>query len=103
MPSQIVQSNRFIVFIFTNQLREIAERKILKIVRRDLSRTVSFLDLRKYFVPVNRCLARCRNAQPDAVAGTPHGGCPPDSGVEHEPQAEKAWERMREFFKKALA
>jgi len=32
-----------------------------------------------------------------------HGWCPPDSGVYNEPDAEKAWSRLLELYKKGLA
>lgn len=37
------------------------------------------------------------------VYGAAHGWCPPDSRVYNEPLAEKAWSRLLELYKKALA
>lgn len=37
------------------------------------------------------------------VYGAAHGWCPPDSRVYNEPLAEKAWGRLLELYKKALA
>src|SRR5882724_9692835 len=37
------------------------------------------------------------------VYGAAHGWCPPDSGVYNEMLAEKAWSRLMELYKKALA
>jgi carboxymethylenebutenolidase len=42
-------------------------------------------------------------AEIEVYAGTQHGWCPPDSMVYNEPQAEKAWGRMLDLFKTALA
>src|SRR5215813_7150908 len=39
----------------------------------------------------------------EVYTGAAHGWCPPDSGVYNEPQAEKAWSRLLELYKKALA
>ncbi len=41
-------------------------------------------------------------AEIEVYAGAQHGWCPPDSTVYNEAQAEKAWGRMLELFKKAL-
>jgi carboxymethylenebutenolidase len=38
----------------------------------------------------------------EVYAGTMHGWCPPDSAVYNEGQAEKAWGRMLDLFKKSL-
>lgn len=42
-------------------------------------------------------------AEIEVYAGTMHGWCPPDSNVYNEAQAEKAWGRMLNLFKTALA
>ena len=42
-------------------------------------------------------------AEIEVYIGAAHGWCPPDSGVYNEPQAEKAWTRLLELYKKALA
>jgi carboxymethylenebutenolidase len=42
-------------------------------------------------------------AEIEVYAGTLHGWCPPDSHVYNDAQAEKAWSRMLELFKSALA
>jgi carboxymethylenebutenolidase len=42
-------------------------------------------------------------AEIEVYAGTLHGWCPPDSQVYNHDQAEKAWSRMLELFKRALA
>lgn len=42
-------------------------------------------------------------AEIEVYAGTMHGWCPPDSSVYNEAQAEKAWGRMLNLFKTALA
>jgi carboxymethylenebutenolidase len=42
-------------------------------------------------------------AEIEVYAGTMHGWCPPDSRVYNDVQAEKAWSRMLELFKSALA
>lgn len=42
-------------------------------------------------------------AEVEVYAGTLHGWCPPDSRVYNDVQAEKAWSRMLELFKSALA
>ena len=42
-------------------------------------------------------------AEIEVYTGAAHGWCPPDSGVYNEPQAEKAWSRLLELYKKALA
>jgi carboxymethylenebutenolidase len=42
-------------------------------------------------------------AEIEVYTGAAHGWCPPDSGVYNEPQAEKAWTRLLELYKKALA
>ncbi len=42
-------------------------------------------------------------AEIEVYTGAAHGWCPPDSGVYNEPQAEKAWARLLELYKKALA
>ena len=41
-------------------------------------------------------------AEIEVYTGAAHGWCPPDSGVYNEPQAEKAWSRLLEMYKKAL-
>jgi carboxymethylenebutenolidase len=41
-------------------------------------------------------------AEIEVYTGAAHGWCPPDSGVYNEPQAEKAWTRLLELYKKAL-
>jgi len=41
-------------------------------------------------------------AEIEVYAGAMHGWCPPDSRVYNEAQAERAWGRMQELFKKAL-
>ncbi len=41
-------------------------------------------------------------AEIEVYAGAQHGWCPPDSTVYNEAQAEKAWARMMDLFKKAL-
>jgi carboxymethylenebutenolidase len=41
-------------------------------------------------------------AEIEVYSGAAHGWCPPDSGVYNEPQAEKAWTRLLELYKKAL-
>lgn len=42
-------------------------------------------------------------ADVEVYADTAHGWCPPDSKVYNEAMAEKAWSRLRELYKKALA
>jgi carboxymethylenebutenolidase len=42
-------------------------------------------------------------AEIEVYTGSAHGWCPPDSGVYNEPAAEKAWSRLLELYKKALA
>jgi carboxymethylenebutenolidase len=42
-------------------------------------------------------------AEIEVYAGTKHGWCPPDAAVYDERQAERAWARMLELFKGALA
>ena len=42
-------------------------------------------------------------AEIEVYKGTLHGWCPPDSRVYNEAQAEKAWARMLDLFKTALA
>lgn len=42
-------------------------------------------------------------AEVEVYADTMHGWCPPDSKVYNEQQAEKAWSRLLELYKKALA
>jgi len=42
-------------------------------------------------------------AEIEVYTGAAHGWCPPDSGVYNEPAAEKAWSRLLELYKKALA
>jgi carboxymethylenebutenolidase len=42
-------------------------------------------------------------AEIEVYDGAAHGWCPPDSGVYNMPQAEKAWTRLLELYKKALA
>src|SRR5688572_28247666 len=42
-------------------------------------------------------------AEIEVYEGAAHGWCPPDSGVYNEPQAEKAWNRLLELYKKGLA
>jgi carboxymethylenebutenolidase len=42
-------------------------------------------------------------AEIEVYAGTRHGWCPPGGAVYDEVQAEKAWARMLELFKKTLA
>jgi len=42
-------------------------------------------------------------AEIEVYDGAAHGWCPPDSGVYNMPQAEKAWSRLLELYKKALA
>lgn len=42
-------------------------------------------------------------AEIEVYAGAAHGWCPPDSRVYNEAQAEKAWSRLLELYKKALA
>jgi len=42
-------------------------------------------------------------AEIEVYAGAMHGWCPPDSQVYNQTQAEKAWSRMLELFKKSLA
>jgi carboxymethylenebutenolidase len=44
-----------------------------------------------------------RPAEIEVYAGAAHGWCPPDSRVYNEPQAEKAWSRLVELYRKALA
>jgi len=41
-------------------------------------------------------------AEIEVYADAAHGWCPPDSRVYNEPQAEKAWSRLLELYKKAL-
>jgi carboxymethylenebutenolidase len=41
-------------------------------------------------------------AEIEVYTGTKHGWCPPDGAVYDQAQAEKAWSRMLELFKKAL-
>jgi carboxymethylenebutenolidase len=42
-------------------------------------------------------------AEIEVYDGAAHGWCPPDSGVYNMPQAEKAWTRLLELYKKGLA
>jgi carboxymethylenebutenolidase len=42
-------------------------------------------------------------AEIEVYADTAHGWCPPDSRVYNAPQAEKAWTRLLELYRKALA
>jgi carboxymethylenebutenolidase len=42
-------------------------------------------------------------AEIEVYAGAAHGWCPPDSHVYNEAQAEKAWSRLLELYKTALA
>ena len=42
-------------------------------------------------------------AEIEVYAGAMHGWCPPDSGVYHEAQAERAWSRLLALFENALA
>ena len=42
-------------------------------------------------------------AEIEVYTGTMHGWCPPGGAVYNEAQAERAWSRMLELFKKALA
>ena len=42
-------------------------------------------------------------AEIEVYAGALHGWCPPDSGVYHEAQAERAWNRLLALFETALA
>ncbi|MDP6582722.1 MAG: dienelactone hydrolase family protein [Vicinamibacterales bacterium] len=42
-------------------------------------------------------------AEIEVYAGAMHGWCPPDSGVYHEAQAERAWSRLLVLFESALA
>ncbi len=42
-------------------------------------------------------------AEIEVYADAMHGWCPPDSGVYNMPAAEKAWSRLLELYKKALA
>jgi carboxymethylenebutenolidase len=42
-------------------------------------------------------------AEIEVYAGAQHGWCPPDAAVYNEKQAERAWSRMLELFKKSLA
>jgi carboxymethylenebutenolidase len=42
-------------------------------------------------------------AEIEVYADAAHGWCPPDSKVYNEQQAEKAWSRLLELYKKALA
>jgi carboxymethylenebutenolidase len=42
-------------------------------------------------------------AEIEVYAGTKHGWCPPDGAVYDEKQAERAWARMLELFRSALA
>lgn len=42
-------------------------------------------------------------AEVEVYAGAAHGWCPPDSGVYNMASAEKAWTRLMELYKKALA
>src|SRR5947207_2704312 len=42
-------------------------------------------------------------AEIEVYTGAAHGWCPPDTTVYNEPQAEKAWSRLLELYKKALA
>ena len=42
-------------------------------------------------------------AEIEVYEGTLHGWCVPDSGVYHEAQAERAWNRMLALFEKELA
>jgi carboxymethylenebutenolidase len=42
-------------------------------------------------------------AEVEVYTGAAHGWCPPDSGVYNEPQAEKAWTRLLDLYKKGLA
>jgi carboxymethylenebutenolidase len=44
-----------------------------------------------------------QQAEIEVYTGCAHGWCPPDSGVYNEPGAEKAWGRLLELYKKALA
>jgi carboxymethylenebutenolidase len=41
-------------------------------------------------------------AEIEVYENAAHGWCPPDSGVYHEPQAEKAWNRLLALYGKAL-
>jgi carboxymethylenebutenolidase len=41
-------------------------------------------------------------AEIEVYTGAAHGWCPPDSGVYNEPQAEKAWARLLDLYKKSL-
>jgi carboxymethylenebutenolidase len=41
-------------------------------------------------------------AEVEVYEGAQHGWCPPDSAVYNHDQAEKAWSRQLELFKKAL-
>lgn len=43
-----------------------------------------------------------RPAEIEVYQNAAHGWCPPDSRVYNEPQAEKAWSRLLELYKKAL-
>jgi carboxymethylenebutenolidase len=42
-------------------------------------------------------------AETEVYAGAAHGWCPPDSQVDNEAQAEKAWSRLLVLYGKALA
>ena len=42
-------------------------------------------------------------AEIEVYANAAHGWCPPDSRVYNEPQAEKAWSRLLELYRNALA
>jgi carboxymethylenebutenolidase len=42
-------------------------------------------------------------AEIEVYAGALHGWCPPDTRTYNDVQAEKAWGRMLELFKSALA
>jgi carboxymethylenebutenolidase len=42
-------------------------------------------------------------AEVEVYTGAAHGWCPPDSGVYNQAQAEKAWTRLLDLYKKALA
>ena len=43
-----------------------------------------------------------RPAEIEVYENAAHGWCPPDSSVYNEPQAEKAWARLLELYKRAL-
>src|SRR4029434_4540543 len=42
-------------------------------------------------------------AEVEVYTGAAHGWCPPDSGVYNQASAEKAWTRLLDLYKKALA